>query len=188
MIKRRKGNPMMKSQFELIANYNAMMNQKINSRLITLAQDELWQDRGAFFGSILGTLNHLMVGDLLWLRRFDQLSTHPNRFQALIALNNFPVPTKLTEWLYLNKEDFLKNRQALDQIIIQFVAETTESDYLSILNYNNSQGLNFDKPFSLLLMHFFNHQTHHRGQVSTLLAQIDVDIGETDLLLLIADV
>lgn len=129
-----------------------------------------------------------MVGDLLWLRRFDQLSTHPNRFQALIALNNFPVPTKLTEWLYLNKEDFLKNRQALDQIIIQFVAETTESDYLSILNYNNSQGLNFDKPFSLLLMHFFNHQTHHRGQVSTLFAQIDVDIGETDLLLLIADV
>ena len=179
---------MMKSQFGLMADYNATMNRKINNSIASVIDAELWQDRGAFFGSILGTLNHLMVGDLLWLRRFDQLSTHPNGFQALTALIDFPIPIKLTECLYSDKPDFITRRHTLDQIIIQFVKETNEADYSSVLNYNNSKGLNFDKPFSLLLMHFFNHQTHHRGQVSTLLSQLGIAIGETDLLTLIVDV
>ena len=56
---------MMKSHFELMANYNAVMNQKICDAIASLAEDVLWQDNKAFFGSILGTLNHLMVGDLI---------------------------------------------------------------------------------------------------------------------------
>lgn len=179
---------MIKPHFELMANYNATMNQKIADSIASLSEATLWEDRKAFFGSILGTLNHLMVGDLLWLRRFNQLSNHPNGFCALDKLADFPVPNSLTELLYLNKEDFIKNRQALDLIIIQFVTETTEADYSSILNYNNSKGLNLTKPFSLLLTHFFNHQTHHRGQVTTLFSQINIDIGETDLLALIPNI
>lgn len=179
---------MIKSQFELMANYNATMNQKINSSMANLSATELWQDRGAFFGSLLGTLNHLMVGDLLWLRRFDNLSTHPDGFSALCKLTDLPLPTTLIECLYSDKDEYQKRRQTLDQIIIEFIAETTAADYSNVLNYNNVKGLNFDKSFSLLLMHFFNHQTHHRGQVSTLFAQMNIDIGETDLLLLIADV
>ena len=183
---------MMKPHFELMANYNAVMNQKICDAIARLAEDILWQDNKAFFGSILGTLNHLMVGDLIWLSRFNHLNcvdnnTYASSFKALESLANFPLPTALTQTLYRTKEDFTRNRQALDQIIIQLINETVESDYSKVLTYTNTKGNVFNKPFSMLLQHFFNHQTHHRGQVTILLNQIDIDIGETDLLMLIAD-
>ena len=73
-------------------------------------------------------------------------------------------------------------------MIIRFIAETNESDYLKNLTYQNTKNKTFSKPFSMLLQHFFNHQTHHRGQVTTLLSQMDMDIGETDLLMLIPNV
>ncbi len=180
-------NNTVKAHFELMANYNAILNQKISDAISSVSKETLWTDNKAFFGSILGTLNHLMVGDLLWLKRFDQLNYHPNGFSALVRLSDFPSPTTLTQILYDNKADFISSRQTLDQIIVQFVIETIEADYSSALNYINSKGLNFNKPFSMLLQHLFNHQTHHRGQVTTLLSQANIDIGETDLLMLIAD-
>ena len=179
---------MMKPHFELTAKYNAVMNQKISDSIASLSEEVLWEDKKAFFGSILGTLNHLMVGDLIWLRRFND---HPNcsqSFGALDSLADFPTPTSLTQFLYLNAQNFKKNRQALDQIIIQFIEETVESDYSKTLTYTNTKGGVHHKPFSMLLQHLFNHQTHHRGQVTTLLNQVGIDIGETDLLILIADV
>lgn len=178
---------MLKPHFELMANYNATMNQKINDNITNLSEDKLWADRGAFFSSILGTLNHLMVGDLIWLRRFNQHSHYPNGFTALESLYRFPTPTKLTQTLYADKKDFIEHRQLLDRIIIQFIKETMENDYTKTLNYTNTKGYVFNKSFAMLIQHFFNHQTHHRGQVSTLLAQMGIDIGETDLLMLIPD-
>lgn len=170
-----------------MANYNTVMNQKIANVIIDISDDNLWIDNKAFFGSILGTLNHLMVGDLLWLRRFNKLSNHPNGFRALAKLAGFSVPTALTQILYDNKANFIQHRQALDQLIIHFIDETNESDYAKTLTYTSTKGLVSDKSFSMLLQHFFNHQTHHRGQVTTLLNQMGIDIGETDLLMLIVE-
>lgn len=67
----------------------------------------------------------------------------------------------------------------------QFINEFKEIDFSQSLTYTNTKGAQFSKPFSQLLLHVFNHQTHHRGQVTTLLNQINIDIGETDLLMLI---
>ncbi|WP_274902691.1 DinB family protein [Psychrobacter sp. DAB_AL62B] len=178
---------MMKPHFALMANYNTVMNQKVCDSIESLSEDALWQDNKAFFGSILGTLNHLMVGDLIWLRRFGAHSNYRAGFKALESLAGFPSPTTLTQFLYLNMHDFTKNRQILDWVIIQFINETVESDYSQTLTYTNTQGKIFNKPFAMLLQHLFNHQTHHRGQLTTLLNQIGVDIGETDLLMLIPD-
>lgn len=178
----------MKSHFVLMANYNAVMNQKISTAIHSVNEEILWTDNKAFFGSILGTLNHLIVGDLIWLRRFDKLSNYSNRLSALASLSDFPVPTTLTQILYDNKADFISSRQALDKLIIQFIEDINESDYAKTLTYTNTKSLVFDKPFSMLLQHFFNHQTHHRGQVTTLLNQVGIDSGETDLLILIDDV
>ena len=183
----------MKPHFALMASYNATMNQKICDAMASLAEDVFWQDNKAFFGSILGTLNHLMVGDLIWLYRFNHLNCvdnnkYANGFKALEALANFPLPTALTQTLYRTKEDFTRNRQALDQIIIQFIDDTAESDYSKVLTYTNTKDNVFTKSFSMLLQHLFNHQTHHRGQVTTLLSQMGINIGETDLLMLISDI
>ena len=89
--------------------------------------------------------------------------------------------------LYDDKKSFSSNRKILDQMIIGFIEESNEGDYSKTLSYRNTSNDTFHKSFSMLLQHLFNHQTHHRGQVTTLLTQMDIDIGETDLLMLIPD-
>ncbi len=175
---------MIKSNFEILAKYNTLLNKNICNRIANVSNETLWMDKGAFFGSILGTLNHLMVGDLIWLTRFNKHPNHSEGFKALESLVEFTSPTKLTHTLYDDKEDFIDNRKVLDEMIIQFVEETKETDYLKAITYKNMNGEVFNKPFSMLLQHLFNH---HRGQVTTLLTQIGIDIGETDLLILIPD-
>ena len=176
-----------KTHFELMATYNAVMNQKICDHIKSLSKQDLWLDKKAFFGSIMGTLNHIMVGDLIWLCRFNCHSSYPNGFDALQPLVDVLRPTALTQTLYHSKSDFISNRQALDNTIIQFIEETNDSDYAVALLYTNTKGITHQKSFSMLLQHFFNHQTHHRGQITTLLSQMHIDIGETDLLMLITD-
>ena len=178
---------LIKSNFEILAKYNTLLNKNICNRIANVSNETLWTDKGAFFGSILGTLNHLMVGDLIWLNRLNGHPNHSEVFKALRPLMDFTSPTKLTQILYDNKEDFIENRKMLDEMIIQFVEETNEIDYSEAIRYINTKGDAFSKSFSMLLLHLFNHQTHHRGQVTTLLTQIGVDIGETDLLMLIPD-
>ena len=179
---------MLKSQFELLATYNYHMNQKICDSIKGLPEEDLWQDKKAFFGSILGTLNHLMVGDLIWLTRFNQHPNYPNGFNALQGLTDFDQPTGLNHPLCQSQTDYIAKRLALDEIIIGFIEALTEEDLRQALTYTNTKGVSFNRPFSQLLLHLFNHQTHHRGQVTTLLNQIGIDIGETDLLMLIEDI
>jgi uncharacterized damage-inducible protein DinB len=78
-------------------------------------------------------------------------------------------------------------RERLDAVITALAGEVGESDLEQVLVYRNTRGMAFSKPFGSLLLHMFNHQTHHRGQASTLLTQAGVDIGVTDLLMLIED-
>ncbi|MGO2385905.1 MAG: DinB family protein [Psychrobacter sp.] len=179
---------MIKPHFELMAAYNALMNQKICDSISAVSDDTLWDDKKAFFGSVLGTLNHTMAGDLIWLSRLNQHPSYPSGFEALTSLKDFPSPATLNQILYEDKQRFSANRQYLDQMIIRFIEESDENDYLKNLIYRNTKNKTFSKYFSMLLQHFFNHQTHHRGQVTTLLSQMDIDIGETDLLMLIPNV
>ncbi|GAB3485253.1 DinB family protein [Marinomonas epiphytica] len=169
----------MKSQFQLMAEYNQWMNNNIYQAASTLSQDDLKKDRGAFFGSILGVLNHITVGDLIWLHRFAQC---PEPFSSLEVMKNYPAPTQLDAWIADDIVPLQALRQTLDKAIVSFIEEVTEQQLESSLEYHNTQGALYSKKMGHLLLHFFNHQTHHRGQVSTLLSQIQIDIGVTDLL------
>ena len=146
-----------------------------------LPQSELSKDRGAFFASIMGTLNHICVGDTIWLHRF---SAHPARFPALADLSAFPMPGSLGATIGGDILALWQHRQALDILIEQFVKEL-DADALSTALVYTKAGAAQRKSFAFLLQHFFNHQTHHRGQVSTLLFQAGVDVGVTDLMALI---
>jgi uncharacterized damage-inducible protein DinB len=162
----------------LLASYNASMNRKLYAAAATLPQDALRADRGAFFGSILGTLNHIVAGDTIWLRRF---MAHPSDFPALKAIADMPAPTGLAHVQSDDLDLLLAHRVRLDAIIEVLAAEVSDSDLAQPLSYRNARGDN-RKHFGSMLLHFFNHQTHHRGQASTLLSQSGVDIGGTDLL------
>lgn len=162
----------------LLATYNASMNTRLYAAAATLPKDALLADRGAFFGSIMGTLNHIVAGDTIWLRRF---MGHPSSFASLQAMTGIPAPSGLTHIYSEDLESLLAHRVRLDAIISALAAEVTDADLARVLTYRNSRG-ECRKHFGSLLLHLFNHQTHHRGQASTLLSQSGVDIGVTDLL------
>ena len=166
----------------LMANYNQWMNRKVYDAAGTLSDAELAEDRQAFFGSILGTLNHLMLGDTVWLKRFAE---HPADFTALAPLSAITTPGDLKQLAFADIRELATHRTWLDQLIVEWATSLQESDLDQRLRYHNMRGAAAEKPFFGLLVHFFNHQTHHRGQVTTLLTQAGVDVGVTDLLALI---
>lgn len=166
----------------LMANYNQWMNRKLYDAALTLTDAELAVDRQAFFGSILGTLNHLALGDTVWLKRFAQ---HPASYAALAPLNAVSAPADLKQLAFADIRELAAHRRWLDQLIVDWSHTVQEIDLDHRLHYSNMRGVSADKNFFSLLVHFFNHQTHHRGQATTLLTQAGLDVGTTDLLALI---
>lgn len=174
----------LKSNFELMADYNQWMNQNISLAISNLSADELAKNRGAFFGSIIGTLNHILVGDIIWLKRFAE---HPSNFKSLDYVRSLEKPQSLNTMLHHELMSLEHTRSKIDSVIKEFVSELCDQTLSANLTYKNSQGQVFSKNFGYLLQHLFNHQTHHRGQVSTLLNQLGIDLGVTDLVVRIPD-
>jgi len=168
----------------LMARYNAWMNDKLYLAARTLSDEELGRQRGAFFGSVLGTLNHILVGDTLWLQR---LSTHPADHFALDPVRQMERPAKLDQILHHDFDHLFDARKQLDAVIIAWTAELTHADLDHVLEYRNMKGVLHRKLYGSLVLNLFNHQTHHRGQATTLLFQAGVDVGVTDLLALIPE-
>ncbi|MGP4844166.1 DinB family protein [Marinobacter sp. 1Y8] len=175
---------MQQHYFELLARYNQSMNLQLIGVMDTLPPALRREDQGAFFGSIEATFNHILVADTIWMKRF---SGHPSAFMSLRSLDKIPDPVSLSAPLFAHFDDLITARKNMDQRIIELIAESSESDYRFSLNYHNSRGATHHKQFDDLLIHFFNHQTHHRGQITTLLCQAGIDVGVTDLLALIPD-
>ncbi|AYF32789.1 damage-inducible protein DinB [Vreelandella alkaliphila] len=174
----------LKDHFAMLASYNQWMNSKVYEAAGQLSATDLAKDRGAFFGSILGTLNHILVADTIWLKRF---ATHPSCMTSLREVADLPKPTTLDQIVFEDFGRLSEHRSWLDQRIIDWVAELSDGDLDVVLSYRNSKGIPANKRYSSLVLHFFNHQTHHRGQVSTLLSQAGVDIGVTDLMVQIPE-
>lgn len=152
---------------QVMAEYNQWMNQKLYAICATIADEERKRDRGAFFQSIHGTLNHLLYGDRAWLGRFT----------------NQPVAvTPLDCHLYDEFEVLHRERQATDAAIVAWAAGISPEWLQQPFQYTS----NVDRqtrilPAWVLVTHLFNHQTHHRGQLTTLLSQMGYDPGITDL-------
>lgn len=166
----------------LMAEYNRWMNQRLYEAAAKLPESEVSRDRGAFFGSILQTLNHIAVGDTIWLRRFATASPEPWLTQALLP---YPQPTSLRQEIGRTLAELRAYRDSLDNIIIDWAAKLTAEQLSATLSYGNLAGQKQAKNFGSLVTHFFNHQTHHRGQTTTLLFQAGVDVGVTDLFAII---
>ncbi|MGF1566994.1 MAG: DinB family protein [Nodosilinea sp.] len=150
-----------------LARYNHWMNQRLYALCAQLSDQERKADRGAFFKSIHGTLNHLLYGDRVWMGRFTrQPADLPNMGQAL----------------YDDFAELRHAREAMDQTILDWAATLTANWLSQPFEYISG----VDKqtrtlPTWLLVTHMFNHQTHHRGQITTLLSQLGYDPGVTDL-------
>jgi len=161
------GGNRMKAYFEMMAAYNAWANRRLYDAVSVLSDADYRADLGAFFKSVHGTLNHLVVGDTLWLARFTgevapdwRLDSRPHAdFSALRAA-----------------------REALDAGILAHAGALTEAEVAGDLVYRNTSGAEFRQPRAAVLGHFFNHQTHHRGQVHALLTRLTCDAPPLDLI------
>jgi uncharacterized damage-inducible protein DinB len=173
-----------RAHLRLMADYNRWMNTRLYAAAATLDDASVHADRGAFFGSLFGTLNHVVVADTIWLKRF---AADPSGALGLAPLHKEPMPTKLGEPICDTLAELATRRAGLDALICDWVATLTDADLDGALAYRNTQGVPATRNLFAVLMHFFNHQTHHRGQATTLLSQAGVDMGPTDLLLRIPD-
>ena len=156
------------------------MNKSMYEAASRLGSEECEKDRGAFFESIIGTLNHILVGDIIWLKRF---ANHETKFPSLDYVRSIKTPASLDVKLYSTLAQLETERSKMDKVIVEFASKLTDNVIASSLSYKNTNGDSFVKNFGHLLQHFFNHQTHHRGQVSTLLYQAGEDVGVTDLVI-----
>lgn len=166
----------------MLARYNQWMNAKLYGAASALAEPALREDRGAFFGSIFGTLNHLVAADTIWLKRFAE---HPVRHASLQPIRQMERPAALNTPMAEDFAALWKIRSDLDAIIIAWCTELAAPELDAHLAYVNMKGIGATKRTGSLLLHFFNHQTHHRGQTTTLLSQQGIDVGITDILELI---
>ena len=172
------------SNLQLMSQYNQWMNRKVYQVAEDLGDKTIKQDRGAFFGSLLGTLNHIYVADIIWLRRFAQ---HSKQYQSLQQLPTLPDYKSLNQTVADDLQTLNALRQELDTIIISWCQELESEDLEDNLEYTDTKGNPYSKNFGQLIHHFFNHQTHHRGQASTLISQQGMDLGVTDLLAILPE-
>jgi uncharacterized damage-inducible protein DinB len=139
------------------ARYNRRANEALYEACAALSDDERRRDLGAFFKSVHGTLNHLLLGDLIWMARFEG-GTHPSSDLGAILHDDFA--------------ELRQARVAMDARIEVFFDRLPDGFEVRTLRYLNNSGFDTVDPVAVILPHFFNHQTHHRGQVHTLLAQL----------------
>lgn len=167
------------NQFILFAEYNQLMNKRLFSAAAQLSNEELYKNNKLFFKSMLGTLNHIMIGDIIWLKRF---SDHPSGAKALSYIAGLDKPESLDSILFNDLNTLKVEREKIDAIITQWIKGLSERDMNDCISYNDMAGDSFEKPYASLISHLFLHQVHHRGQATTLLSQYGIDFGETDLI------
>jgi uncharacterized damage-inducible protein DinB len=153
----------------LMAAYNAEMNRRLYAAADRLTPAQRSADRGAFFGSVQGTLSHLLWGDTTWMHRFDGWEKPPGGIKESPGLH--------AEW------EALKLARVAADARIEAWAARVEPAWLggSIAWFSGALGREVARPTAVLVTHFFNHQTHHRGQVHALLTGLGEKTGDTDL-------
>ena len=158
-------NPLI-AHFQTLARYNTLANRRLYDACARLDDFDLKVDRRGFFRSIHGTLNHIMVGDRIWLVRFDGAEV---------------LSSDLDRILYENFAALRQARRAEDTRIEDFAHGLTEEFLAGSIRYVNNEDRELVDPVPLLVAHFFNHQTHHRGQVHDMLSQAGAETPVLDM-------
>jgi len=171
------------TQFGLTAQYNTWMNRTIYDICAALSDEERKRDLHTFFGSIHRTLNHLLLTDRVQMGRFISA----DRMQSLDEAGRVIEIRSLDQELYANFAILRREREKTDAVIEAWtLSDEITAEFLGrdmIYDAMSAAG-RYRVPMWIAVPHFFNHQTHHRGQITTLLSQLGRDPGVTDLMAL----
>ena len=156
--------------FAALARYNRWINAKVYAASAALTDEDRKRDRGAFFKSIHATLNHILLADRVWMGRFESVKLEPG------CMGPGGIRS-LDQELYADYAELTTAREQMDAAIANWVSKLTPDQLAATFQYGHNQSVLWTA-----LAHFFNHQTHHRGQVTTLLTQAGQDVGKTDMI------
>ncbi|PSC05285.1 damage-inducible protein DinB [Alsobacter soli] len=158
----------MQRPYATLAGYNAWANRRLYDAVARLPDADYRADRGAFFKSLHGTLNHLLVADRIWMRRFT------GEGESYKQLNLI---------LFDSLADLRAAREAEDARILRYAQGLTDEALSGAIRYSRvSSPEVFEQPLAPALDHFFNHQAHHRGQAHAILTGLGAEAPELDLL------
>jgi uncharacterized damage-inducible protein DinB len=146
---------MTSNQFQQLALYNRWANARLYGAALALSDLSYRLHIGVFFGNLHGTLNHLLLTDRLWLKRLTGEGDHPNRLNTI---------------LYDDRAELTRARIAEDNRLIAVVQNYDDGALASLYSYKTSSGMPQTQVLSDILLHLFNHQTHHRGQAHACLS------------------
>jgi uncharacterized damage-inducible protein DinB len=166
-------------RYSLLARYNRAANEALIGHLAGLGDEALSAARGSYFGSIQGILDHIIMCDINWLRRFRIL------FSADEALNRPRLAPPGSEWTKFEFPlfaEFRRERALVDSIFVDWIASADASRFGEVLAYADSHGNPKRYYLRDALDHVFNHQTHHRGQLSQILDQMGVEHDYSNLI------
>lgn len=154
---------------QTMAHYNGWQNRSLYAAASTLSDEARQQQRGAFFGSIHGTLSHLLWGDTIWMSRFDGWDAPTTGIPESADFGG--------DWPSL-----VTRRRKADDRILDWAGRVSIADIEGELCwFSGAVQREVCKPRALLFTHFFNHQTHHRGQVHAMLTAAGATPDDTDL-------
>ncbi|WP_394209550.1 DinB family protein [Enterovibrio calviensis] len=168
----------LQSNFRMMARYNQRINTNLLGVCRQLSDEQLNQDVHAFFPSVLDHWNHIMFGDLIMLQRLAA-----NHVAGLdeSSLDGMPISRAINDTFAPSLDEFMPLRAKLDVIILSMVEHLTEDVTSTPFTYTNTEGKSLTKLVGEYCQHLFNHQTHHRGQLTCLLSQLGLDYGCMDL-------
>ena len=169
-----------KNVFELLAKYNTMANKEAVDVLEGLESSKLTEDLGSYFGSILGLLDHQLWGDIDWLKMLGENISDLDFVLPLIE--DFQIdqlPPKQLHWKTLSEYNSV--RVAVDKVIERVVNALSPEKYSSVITFETKRG-KFSNITWRTLLRMFNHQAHHRGGVSLLLDQLNIENNFSSLL------
>jgi uncharacterized damage-inducible protein DinB len=159
----------MKPHFVMFAAYNAWANRRLFDAAGELPETEYRAARGVFFGSMHGTLNHLLAADRIWMRRFTGKGEAPNRLDAI---------------LIEDRGDLRRARESEDERIAAYVGALSQDDLAGVIRYRTiTTPRDIEQPLADALAHFFNHQTHHRGQAHAIITGLRRQAPSFDMIL-----
>jgi uncharacterized damage-inducible protein DinB len=158
----------MKDHYVTFAGYNAWANRRLYEAAALLSDAEYRADKGAFFKSMHGTLNHLLATDRIWMKRFTGEGEAPDRLDAIV---------------YERLADLRTAREAEDRRIVGYITSLDEERLRGVIRYRRvSTPEEFVQKLMPALDHWFNHQTHHRGHAHMILTSLGKTAPELDLL------
>jgi uncharacterized damage-inducible protein DinB len=161
------GKPL-KQHFMMFAAYNAWANRRVYEAAATLSEEEFVRDTGAFFKSMMGTLNHILVGDRVWMKRFT---------------GDGDAPTTLDTVLFAEFAKLRVAREAEDKRILKWIGALGEKAFAGRFTYMTVTDMRtVSQRLAPALDHFFNHQTHHRGQAHMILTVLSRPSLQLDLI------